>query len=229
MSTLPKLQNPVTILDNRIMLETAFPTISTRPGAAYNTNYLTLRRDIVRKNDAVREYLRKHLHRRLAWSPDERNANRVGYNLGLPPLMYSEFLDRLARFIVAVGCGCSLIVPMLVMSFSPSQTKTLVTVSVAVVLFALVISLAFHTDNNDTLSATATYAAVLVVFVGINGGGILKLLRFFTSFHLRSRSGVPLPAITFVEVGIIANPPYVEHPKTFISPAASISTASTPG
>ena len=58
---------------------------------------------------------------------------------------------------------------MLAMSFNPSTTKSLVVVSAAVVLFALLMSLSFHTDNKDTLTATATYAAVLVVFVGTSG------------------------------------------------------------
>lgn len=60
-------------------------------------------------------------------------------------------------------------VPMLIMSLEPSQIKSLVTVSLSVVLFALVMSLTFQTDNKDTLTATATYAAVLVVFVGTSG------------------------------------------------------------
>ena len=55
---------------------------------------------------------------------------------------------------------------MVIMSLSPSLTKSLVTVSIAVVLFALLLSLVFETNNKDTLTATATYAAVLVVFVG---------------------------------------------------------------
>jgi len=45
-------------------------------------------------------------------------------------------------------------------------TKSMITVSVAVVAFALVLGLVFETKNQETLVATATYAAVLVVFVG---------------------------------------------------------------
>jgi hypothetical protein len=101
----------------------------------------------------------------------ERRKNRVGYNPGQTPSLYSPFLDRLTRFIVAVGGGCALIVPMLVMSFEASRTKSLVTVSTAMVLFALAMSLAFQTDNKDTLTAPATYAAVLIVFVGTSGTG----------------------------------------------------------
>lgn len=119
----------------------------------------------------MRETLRKHLFRRLSWSSSERKANKVSYNKGTPPETYSPFVDGLARFIIAVGGGASLIVPMLIMSFDASKTKSLVTVSVAVVLFALSLNLGFDTDNKDTLTATATYAAVLVVFVGTSGSG----------------------------------------------------------
>ena len=60
---------------------------------------------------------------------------------------------------------------MLIMSLPYSRTKSLVTTSVAVVLFALAVSLGFRIDNKDTMTATATYAAVLVVFVGASGSG----------------------------------------------------------
>lgn len=171
MSKVPRLRESSTLLDKRISIENAFPSISTRSGAPYDTTYLTLQRSIVFQTDAVREFLRKYLHRRLSWSPEERRTNRVGYNQGRSPKLYSPFLDRLARFIVAVGGGCALIVPMLIMTFNPSTTKSLVTTSTAVVLFALAMSMAFQTDNKDTLTATATYAAVLVVFVGTSGTG----------------------------------------------------------
>jgi hypothetical protein len=168
---LPQVTDPQSILDKRILLSNAFPTLANRPGAPYDSACLTIRRDAVRKADAVREFLRKHLPRRLAWSAEERDANKLRYSQRLPPLLYSRSLDQIARFLVAVGGGCLVVVPMLVMSFQPSQTRSLVLVAVAVVLFALIMSLAFQTDNKDTLTATATYAAVLVVFVGTSGTG----------------------------------------------------------
>lgn len=122
-----------------------------------------------KQTDAVREFLRKRLPLPLSHSREESRANLTKYLWGIPPVNYSPFVDRLARFLIAVGGGAALIVPMLIMSFQPLHTKSLVTVSVAVVLFALTLSLAFSTDNKDTLQATATYAAVLVVFVGTSG------------------------------------------------------------
>ena len=158
-------------LDSRIFLHVAFPELANRLSEPFNTTYRTLNRKIALNGDVVREILRRYLTRRLSWSPSERKANKVGYHKGERPKTYSPFLDALARFIIAVGGGLSLIVPMLVMSFDASRTKSLVTVSVAVVLFALLLSLGFDTDNKDTLMATATYAAVLVVFVGTSSTG----------------------------------------------------------
>lgn len=60
---------------------------------------------------------------------------------------------------------------MVVMALDPSLTKSLIVVSVALVLFALIVGLVFETNNKDTIVATATYAAVLVVFVGSSGNG----------------------------------------------------------
>lgn len=80
--------------------------------------------------------------------------------------MCSPFVDRLARFIMAFVGGAALVVPMIIMVFSPSLTKSLVTTSVSVVLFAIFLALGISSSNQDTLAATATYATVLVVFVG---------------------------------------------------------------
>lgn len=79
----------------------------------------------------------------------------------------SGFVDKLARFIVAFIGGAALVVPMLIMRLPEvTLTKSLVTVSVAVLLFAVVLSLVLRASNTDTMVSTATYAAVLVVFVG---------------------------------------------------------------
>jgi hypothetical protein len=57
------------------------------------------------------------------------------------------------------------------MLIHPPNAQSLITVSLAVLLFALVLSLGFHSDNKDALAATATatHAAALVVFVGSSG------------------------------------------------------------
>lgn len=55
---------------------------------------------------------------------------------------------------------------MLIMRLHPSLTKSLVTTSVAELLFSGAVSIVFKASNAETLAITATYAAVLVVFVG---------------------------------------------------------------
>lgn len=116
------------------------------------------------------------LPKHLSWTDAEIRARRPEYAAGHPPEVYSKFLDSLARFVVGTAGGCALIVPMVVMALDPTLTKSLVTVSAAVLLFALVLGLVFETDNKDTITATATYAAVLVVFVGTSGGGATAAL-----------------------------------------------------
>ena len=60
---------------------------------------------------------------------------------------------------------------MLIMVFAPSTVKSVSTVSAAVLLFASVMAFGVRAGNVETLVATATYAAVLVVFVGTSSQG----------------------------------------------------------
>jgi len=97
--------------------------------------------------------------------------NRINeYLKNEPPEEVSTFVDRLARFLVAFLGGSMLVVPMLIMRL-PEVTvvKSLVTVSISVLAFAGAVSVFFKATNTDTMVFTATYAAVLVVFVGVSG------------------------------------------------------------
>ncbi|KAN0113254.1 hypothetical protein V8E51_006205 [Hyaloscypha variabilis] len=118
------------------------------------------------KPDAVREALRKYLLRSLSWTKEEKRLNRNDYYQGRPPQIYSPFVDRFARFIMAFVGGAALLIPMIIMVFDASLSKSLITTSVSVLLFAGFLSFGISASNQDTLAATATYAAVLVVFVG---------------------------------------------------------------
>ncbi|KAL1859647.1 hypothetical protein Daus18300_009512 [Diaporthe australafricana] len=120
--------------------------------------------------DYVREALMRHLPSRLSFSHDERLARSKEYEEGKPPRIVSKFVDRLARFAAAFTGGTFLVVPMIIMTLRPSETKSLVTVSVAVIIFALLLSFGVKVSNVETLVSTATYAAVLVVFVGTSSG-----------------------------------------------------------
>jgi uncharacterized membrane protein YfcA len=122
--------------------------------------------DSTLQSDPLRNFLENHLPKKLTWAAAEIERRDNEYLDGLPPDQVSSFIDRLARFIIAFVGGASLVVLMLVMSLNQNETKSLVTTSVAVVLFAVAMSILFHASNSEILAATATYAAVLVVFVG---------------------------------------------------------------
>lgn len=73
-------------------------------------------------------------------------------------------------FAVAVVGNLFLIGPMILMVLKPGLITSLVTTSVCVTIFAAVAP-KFLDKIGDVMSATAAYAAVLVVFVGTSGGG----------------------------------------------------------
>ncbi|UNI23069.1 hypothetical protein JDV02_008909 [Purpureocillium takamizusanense] len=116
--------------------------------------------------DPLRTAMMRYLPAHLAFSRQERHERGKEFTEGKSPRAVSGPVDRLVRFIVAVTGGVFLVVPMIIMTLHPSQTKSLVTVSVAVLIFSLMLSFVVRVSNVETLVSTATYAAVLVVFVG---------------------------------------------------------------
>jgi hypothetical protein len=137
----------------------------------YDNHYLSLNPRPSQKADPVRELLRKVLPKYISWTAQEKKNRRADYSRGEPPEIYSPSLNRIARFLVGLVGAAWLIVPLLIMAFHSSLTKTMITVCTSVVLFALAVSLVFELDNKDTVTATSTYAAVLVVFVGTSTTG----------------------------------------------------------
>lgn len=75
------------------------------------------------------------------------------------------------RFLAGLVGALALIAPMLIMSLKPSQVKSLVTTSVFILAFAILVAWRTSMEPKDVMTATAVYAAVLVVFKGTNGGG----------------------------------------------------------
>ncbi|PQE31408.1 VIT family domain-containing protein [Rutstroemia sp. NJR-2017a WRK4] len=122
--------------------------------------------DAHEKIDPLRTIFMRYLPARLTYSHKERGERSKEYSEGKAPKEVYVFVDRLVRFIVASVGGIFLVVPMIIMSLGPSQTKSLVTVSVSVTIFALMLSFGIRISNAEALVSTATYAAVLVVFVG---------------------------------------------------------------
>lgn len=84
--------------------------------------------------------------------------------------------DIIQRFCWGIGGGLALLAPMLLMVLHKTLLTTLLTTSISVVLFAFVVAVVsggiipgtktIDLGPRDVLAATATYAAVLVVFVG---------------------------------------------------------------
>jgi hypothetical protein len=123
------------------------------------------------KIDSLRTLLMERLHVWMTYSRNEREARRMEFKNGKPPKDVSHFVDRPCRFIIAVVGGLFLVGPMLIMAIRPSTTKSLITVSAFVFLFAIVLTFGIRVTNIEGLVSTATYAAVLVVFVGSSTGG----------------------------------------------------------
>jgi hypothetical protein len=117
-------------------------------------------------SDPIKDWLRRHMPRRLTWTKAEIKRREMDYICQMDPEELSPFVDRFGRAIIAIGGGATLLVPMIVMSIHPSLTKSLITVSAAVVLFAILLSQLFAAAYSDILTITTAYAAVLVVFVG---------------------------------------------------------------
>ncbi|KAJ3950874.1 hypothetical protein N0V92_012733 [Colletotrichum tropicale] len=147
----------------------AFPFIADLPGDPYNSRYCTFRAPSHPEApvDPLRRFLKARLPRQWTYTKDEMRVHIDEYLKNDPPETVSPLVDKLARFIISFTGGVSLIVPMLIMSL-PGQdtTKSLAVTSVAVTIFSVVMGLIFKVSNEETVVATATYAAVLVVFVG---------------------------------------------------------------
>ena len=78
----------------------------------------------------------------------------------------SPIVDRLSIFVMAFLAGAALLVPMIIMTFLTSRTARLVTVCIATTLFSILVSLGTEASSKETLSVTAAYAAVMVVYIG---------------------------------------------------------------
>lgn len=77
----------------------------------------------------------------------------------------------MAGVIISVCSGATVIIPMVIMSFEPGRTKSLVTSSVAILIFGFILAAVIRAKGMEVFVATATYAAVLIVFVGASGTG----------------------------------------------------------
>ena len=80
----------------------------------------------------------------------------------------SPAVDVLARILMSLIGGAFLLVPMIVLSFlRNSLVHSLIVTAVFIIVFAILLSLLTSASNQDIVSATAAYSAVLVVLVGV--------------------------------------------------------------
>ncbi|KAK5121888.1 hypothetical protein LTR85_004459 [Meristemomyces frigidus] len=77
-----------------------------------------------------------------------------------------NYTDLFQRSVIAVSGGVSLLVPVIIMTFTTSRAARLIVVSVTVLLFSLFMAVGTPATNENLLTATAAYAAVMVVYVG---------------------------------------------------------------
>lgn len=123
-------------------------------------------------SDKLRELLRVRLPAWLTYTPTERQRYHEEYLRGDPPRYITSKIDTYARFLVAAFGGLMLVVPSLIMSLPQATvTNNLVILSIAVLVFGGSVSLFFRANDKETMMATATYAAVLVVFLGVSMEG----------------------------------------------------------
>lgn len=128
--------------------------------------------------DLLRHYLRKGL--RIFWffichggSNNESqphtpyaSATKIESNNAKRSFQNTARLaDFLTRFIIAVLSGGLLVVPLIFLSKQTSSEAQLVLVSIFIVTFSLLVSLLSKASNQETMAASAAYAAVLVVFI----------------------------------------------------------------
>lgn len=96
---------------------------------------------------------------------------RKNQSRNLAVLKATPIADTMARFVVAMLGGASLIVPVVLMTFLTTRNQHLIITSVFTVAFALGVSFVSTASNQEVLAGTAAYAAVLVVFVGTSSPG----------------------------------------------------------
>lgn len=118
------------------------------------------------ESDFLRDKMRHWLPPRLSYSAQERQHRKQEFEDGKPPAEVSPLVDNIVRLAIALVSVVVLVAPMCIMVLNPSPVKSLITSAVSMVIFACALSFAIKTSNINVLVATATYSAVLVVFVG---------------------------------------------------------------
>lgn len=106
------------------------------------------------------------------WTKEEKARRQLSYRSdlegkrGFRPRQASLSVQIISSTVVALFSGACIIAPIVFMSIRPDHSKNLITVSVSVILFGFFLAAVIHMRSKEIFITTATYAAVLVVFVG---------------------------------------------------------------
>jgi hypothetical protein len=115
------------------------------------------------------------LPREWIWSREEKESRLLAHHCdiqgksGFRPRQASLIVQVIGSTFVALFSGACIIVPIVVMSIRPDHSKDFITVSVSVVVFGFFLAAVVQMRSREIFVAAATYAAVLVVFVGASG------------------------------------------------------------
>lgn len=89
----------------------------------------------------------------------------MGIGAGLK--RYSWLAEFIARIIIAIIGGGTLLTPMIILSLmDPSMPYRVLTVCLCVVAFSVAVMVIFRPRTVDLLGIVGAYSAVLVVYVG---------------------------------------------------------------
>ena len=133
-----------------------------------------------RSGDFLRRSLRKYL--RVFWffvrsrggkrstHSSYLSATELELNLKRSYRNTSRLADIITRFLIGLIWGAFLVVPLMILSHQFSGEARLITVSISIVFFSFLVSLLTKATNEETMVASAAYAAVLAVFLSNNSG-----------------------------------------------------------
>jgi hypothetical protein len=75
-------------------------------------------------------------------------------------------IDQVARIVFGLYGAVALLIPLVVLNFIQSVNYRILAATIFVIVFSVQLAVLSKASNQELVSATAGYAAVLVVFIG---------------------------------------------------------------
>ena len=141
---------------------------------------LPLRRN---SRDPVQHFLRKGLRRlwyalnswKLHAEDEEKQQKRRGSSCSKVLADWNRtyqntarIAEAITRFLIGMGTGAALVIPLVVLSYQNSDKSRLLVVVLFISFFCFLLSLFSKASNYEIMAASAAYAAVLTVLVSNN-------------------------------------------------------------